>query len=47
MRDMDRLYDALGEAIDNGEMTYAEAAEEWREAENEMWREINDAYWGD
>lgn len=44
---LERLYEALQDAIDNGEMTEAEAAAEFRCAKEDMWREINDRYWGE
>ena len=44
--DMDRLYDALVDAVDNGEIDEREAAEEWRWAQEEVFKEITDKYWG-
>ena len=42
--DLDRLYDALTDAIDNGEIDEREAADEWRWAQEEFFREANDRF---
>lgn len=45
MLDLDREYDALQDAIDNGEISEQEAADEWRWAKEEFFHEANDR-WG-
>ena len=45
MTDLDRIYEALTDAVDNGEISEQEAADEWRYAKEEFWREVNNDYW--
>lgn len=44
MIDLDRIYDALKDAIENGEISESEAADEWRWSKEEFWREANDRF---
>ena len=44
MNDLDRLYDALSDAVDNGELSEQEARDEWLWAKEQFWKEVNDLY---
>ena len=44
MIDLDKIYEALTDAVDRGEITEQEAADEWRWAKEEFWEEANDAF---
>lgn len=45
MIDLDREYEALQDAIDRGEISEQEAADEWRWAKEEFFREANERDW--
>ena len=43
---MDLFMDKLNDAVENGELTEAEARQECIDYQNEFWRSVNDRYWG-
>ena len=45
MIDLERVRDALDDAIERGEITEQEAAEEWRWSREEFFREANEREW--